>query len=299
MKILITGGTGLIGTEISKQLLVSRHEVVYYSRNPGKNEFGIREFAWDPDKGDIDPEGLEGVNSIINLAGAPLDKRWTPQYKSSILRSRVDSTRLLFNTVQKHRFPVKSLASASAVGYYPHDYDRLYTEEDPPGSDFLSTVTQKWEKEAQNFESLGIRTLRCRIGIVLSKDGGAFPEIARPVKFGVGAALGNGRQWLPWIHIADVAGIFIHLLENDNLQGACNVVGPTNVTNKELTARIAQAVNRSLFMPNVPAFALKLAFGEMARTVLISNKVSNQKVASGGYSYKFPELNAALRDLVS
>lgn len=298
MKILITGGTGLIGTEISKQLLEKNHEVVYLSRHPGKNDFQIREFAWNPGKGEIDTSTLDGVDAIVNLAGASLNKRWTPQYKNTILRSRVDSTRLLYTSLEKNSHQVKTLVSASAVGYYPHDYQRSFNEGDPPGRDFLSTVCQKWEQEAQHFTNLGLRVVRCRIGIVLSEKGGALAEMAKPARLGLGSPLGSGKQWMAWIHLSDVAGIFIKALEDEKISGVVNTVGPENVTNAQLIREVAKVLQRPFMMPNVPAWALKLALGEMSRIVLISNKVGNDKIASAGYTYRFTDLQAALRDLL-
>lgn len=298
MKILITGGTGLIGTEITRQLQAKNHQVVYLSRSPGKNELGVKEYAWDPDKGGIDESAFENIGAIINLAGANLNKRWTPQYKSLILRSRVDSTRLLFETVQKKNIPLKAFVSASAVGYYQHSFQKLHTEGDPPGNDFLSLVCQKWEQEAQNFELLNIRTVRCRIGIVLSKDGGALPAIAKPVKLGLGAPLGKGKQWMPWIHLEDVAAAFVHCLENENCHGVYNLAGTYNVTNNELTREVSKVLHRPYFMPAVPSLALKLVMGEMATIALSSTKADNGKLVSSGFTYRFSDLNHALSDLL-
>lgn len=288
----------MIGREISKQLLEKGHEMVWLSREPRSNSLNIREYEWDPDKGTIDATAFEGVDTIINLAGATLNQRWTPTYKSEIIRSRVDSLRLLYDTIHEKGFSVKNLLSASAVGYYPHDYEKEYTEGDAPGNDFLSMVCQKWEQEAQNFEHLNIRVVRCRIGIVLSDKGGALKELEKPIRYGLGAALGNGRQWMAWIHLADVAGIFVFLTEHPNLSGVYNVVGPSNITNGQLTKAVATVLHKPHFLPKVPSVMLKLALGEMSRIVLISNKVSNRKISEAGYQYKFPELQPALQDLL-
>ncbi len=298
MKILITGGTGLIGTEISKLLLTEEHEVVYLSRKPGRNKLGIMEYGWDPDKGTLDERAWEGVTAVINLAGAPLNKRWTASYKSEILRSRVDSTRLLFNSAQKHAIRLNAFVSASAVNYYPHSYERLYTEDAAPGSDFLSMVCQKWEQEAQNFEQLDIRTVRCRIGIVLSRKGGALAEIIKPAKFGLGAPLGNGKQWQSWIHIEDVARAFVEVLEDDTYQGPVNVVAPTPVSNRELSRLTAEALSKPHFVPAVPALALKLALGEMATIVLASAKADNAVLREHDFSYRHAHLKEALQNLL-
>lgn len=299
MKILITGGTGQAGTSLSRKLLQKGHEVIYLSRNPGHNALGIKEFAWDVDRETYDPKAFENIDSIINLAGAPISKRWTPEYKSEILRSRVDGTRLLYKAVQKEKVPLKSIISASAVGYYPNDPKLMYSENDAPGSDFLSMVTQKWEQEAQNFETLGVRTVRVRIGVVLSKEGGALPAILKPLKYGFGAPLGDGQQWMSWIHINDLAGIITHLLENDNIQGVYNAVAPNPATNEELTKIAAKVLGKPLWLPNVPAPALKFALGEVATTALASNKVSSYKIENAGYKFEFPRLKEALEDLLN
>ncbi len=298
MKVLISGGSGLIGKEISKQLIAKNHEVVWLSRHPGSNSLNIKEYHWDTDKGTMDKDALEGVDTIINMAGAPISERWTPAYKSEIIRSRVDSIRLLFTVIQKNKFPVKSFISASAVGYYPHDYHREFTEDSPPGKDFLSLVCQKWEQEVKHFKSLDIRTARCRIGIVLSELGGALPEIAKPIKYGVGAPLGSGKQWMPWIHLKDVAGIFVFIAENENLSGVYNAVGPYNVTNAELTKATAFVLNKPLFLPKVPKFMLKLALGDMHQMVVNSNKASNKKISDAGFQYQHNQLESALEDLL-
>lgn len=298
MKVLVTGGSGLIGHEISKQLLAKKHQVVWLSRHPGGNNLHIKEYHWDVDKGTVDISAFEDVDTIINLAGAPISSRWTPKYKSEIIRSRVDSVRLLFTTIQKNKLAVKHFISASAVGYYPHNFEKEFSEEAAPGSDFLSLVCQKWEQEVQHFKSLGIRTARCRVGIVLSNDGGALPQMAKPIKLGVGAPLGSGKQWMPWIHIADVAGIFVYLAEHQNLSGVYNAVGPYNITNAQLTKAIAKIVHRPLFLPAVPKAVLKLALGDMAQMVVNSNKVSNQKINQAGYTYTFNKLEDALEDLL-
>lgn len=297
MNVLITGGTGLIGTAISKVLLEKGHELAYLSRKPSDNALNIPEYEWNVEAGKLDSNAFNNVNAIINLAGAPIFKRWTPPYKSEILRSRVDGTRLLFEQIQKHNIGLKAFVNASAVGIYPNSFTKEFTEEDAPGDDFLSLVCQKWEQEAQNFEQLNIRTVRMRIGIVLSRKGGALPQMATPVRFGAGAPLGSGKQWVPWVHISDLATMFVHALENENIKGAVNAAGPHNVTNATLTKKIADVLHKPLFLPKVPEFALKLAMGEMAQAILASNKVSTQKIQQAGFTYQYSSLDAALDDL--
>jgi uncharacterized protein (TIGR01777 family) len=297
MKILISGGSGLVGQVLSQLLLKKNYEVAWLSRKAGHNKLGIKEHAWNVESGEIDPKALENTEAIINLAGAPISDRWTPQHKSAVLRSRVDGTRLLFNSVQKHKTPLKAFISASAVGYYPNSFTQVFTEDDPPGSDFLSLVCQKWEQEAQNFEELNIRTVILRVGIVLSAKGGALPKIAAPIKLWAGAPLASGKQVMPWIHITDLAQQFVFALENENMQGAYNACGPSNATNAAFTKAVAKILNKPLILPKVPAFALKLLLGEMAETVLASNPCSNKKITATGFTYQYPQLPAALANI--
>jgi len=297
MKVLISGGSGLLGRAITKDLLAKGHTVAWLSRHSGQ-EGEVKKFAWNPDRGEIDQEAIAFADAIINLAGASIAKPWTPHYKNEILRSRVDGTRLLYEACRKANKQLSAFISASASGYYPNDPEKLYDENAAPGSDFLSLICQKWEQEALNFENLGIRTLRMRIGIVLDAKEGALSQIARPVKLGFGAALGTGKQWMPWIHIKDLAGIFIHVLLNDQItSGAYNATGSKSATNIELTKLVARRLNRPLWLPPVPEFVLKLILGEMSAIALASTQCSAQKIIETGYKYQYPELENALKDL--
>ncbi len=298
MKVLISGGSGLIGREISEQLLRKGHQVGWLSRSSIKENPQIQVFSWDPDRMEIDPAAIEFADAVINLAGASIAERWTPHYKNIILRSRVDGTRLLFNRFREDGKSLKAFVSASAVGYYPNSEDELFTEDSAPGSDFLSLICQKWEQEAQNFEELNIRTVRLRIGIVLDPEEGALSQMAAPLKWGFGAPLGNGKQWMPWIHRYDLAAMFVHALENESVStGVYNAVGPKNLRNAELTTTLAKVLKKPLFLPPVPAFMLKLLLGEMAAIALASTKCSNSKICSTGFQYQFTSLESALKEL--
>ncbi len=298
MKFLISGGSGLIGKAITQQLLQEKHEVAHLSRTSAAGK--IPSFTWDPNKGTVDAAAFSWQPDIlINLAGAPINKRWTPAYKSKIVSSRVLSTRLLLESVQKHKANIKAFVSASAVGYYPSSFEESFSESASAGSDFLSEVCIAWEREANLFKQLNIRTAICRVGIVLAKEGGALPAITAPVKLGFGAPLASGDQWMPWIHIQDVARVFIEAALNPKAQGPINAVGPYNVTNKALTKACARTLHKPLWLPRVPAFALKLALGEMAETALSSNKVKNDKLQALDFSYNFSTLEEALQDLLA
>lgn len=298
MNVLITGGTGLIGQEISKQLLAKGHIVKWLSRHPKNNSLGIDEFKWDTEEKSIDLKAFKGVDTIINLAGAPINARWTHSYKREIISSRVNSIYLLTKIIKDHNFQVKTFISASAVGFYPHDYDKEHNEEHEAGLDFLSEVCKQWEEAVHQSHMSDMRTLICRIGIVLSNEGGALAEMVKPIKMGFGAPLGNGKQWMPWIHIKDIAGIFIFLAEQSKLEGIFNGVGPSNITNAALTKDIAQVMGKPQFLPGVPGGLLKLALGEMAKMTLVSNKVSNAKIVEAGYEYHFNDVESALKDLL-
>ncbi len=298
MKVLISGGSGLVGREISRILIDKGHQVGWLSRNPAGSPKDIQGFYWDPDKMEIDLEALNFADAIIHLAGANIAKRWTPHYKDLILRSRVDGTHLLFEKIRQHSIKIDSFISASAVGYYPNSFDALYTEESAPGDDYLSLICQKWEAEVEKFEALGIRSIRMRIGIVLDSNEGALAQMAAPLKWGFGAPLGTGNQWMPWIHRFDLASMFVHALENTEISsGVYNAVGPENLRNKDLTKTLAKVLNRPLFLPPVPEFVLKLYLGEMSAIALASTKCSNAKIVATGFEYRFSNLEAALKDL--
>lgn len=297
MKVLITGGSGLIGTAITQELLDAGHEVVHLSRRPN-NKARVKQYLWDIDKQILDPKSFQDTHAIINLAGATLNHRWTPEYKSLILRSRVDGTRLLCDSLQELPHQVETFISASAAGYYPSDLQKIFEETDAPGSDFMSLICEKWEAEALRIEELGIRTIRSRIGIVLSDKGGALPAMAKPVRYGAGAALGSGRQLMSWIHINDLAKMFLHVLQHKETSGAYNFVGPNPLTNKKLTEAIARALAKPLILPAVPAIALKLVLGEMAEIVLRSNGLDHKRIGASGFEWEFNEIQPALSDLL-
>jgi len=298
-KILVTGGTGLVGQKIIELLRKQgAHEVFILSRNPDPLA-EVKEFYWDIHKKEIDESALN-VDFIIHLAGAGVaDKRWTEDRKQEILDSRVESTKLLFEEVKEKKIPLKGFISASAVGYYGFgNAKHTYTEDHTPADDFLAMVVQKWEEEVFNFSTLDIRTVALRIGIVLSEEGGALEKMVPPVKFGVGAPLGSGKQMMSWIHIDDLARMFVWSIENESLKGVYNAVAPNPVSNKEMTRKIAKVLGKPLILPNVPSLALKLALGEMAEMVLNGNKVSSDKIEETGFLFDYPELEPALESLL-
>lgn len=300
MRILITGATGLIGTHINK-LCEEKGIAVNYlttSKDKIKKLPDYKGFFWDPDNGIIEEECFRDVDAVIHLAGASVAKRWTESYKQEIIESRVKTADLLFRTIQKFNFQIPRFISASAIGIYPSSLQKLYTENDTIMDDsFLGEVVVKWEEAADEFKGLGIEVTKIRIGLVLAKEGGALPKMKDPASFNVGAAFGSGKQWQSWIHIEDLAGIFLYVLENE-LDGVFNGVGPNPVTNKELVNEIAHRMGKSIWLPNIPSFALKMALGEMATVVLSSQRVSSDKIEEVGYCFQYKNLPKALEDLV-
>jgi uncharacterized protein (TIGR01777 family) len=296
--ILITGASGLVGTRLTEILLDKGYLVAHLGR--AKREGRVKSFVWNVDNFAIEPSALKGITTIIHLAGAGVaDKRWTEKRKKEILDSRVNSSRLLYEELKKGHHQVTEFISASAVGYYGVDDEKTFTEDDSPAKDFMAEVTRRWEEEVKNIESLGIRTVNMRTGIVLSARGGALKQMMTPIKLFAGAPLGSGQQNIPWIHIDDICQMYVKAMEDDSMIHAYNAVGPSSVTNTELTKAIAKILKRPLFLPNIPAFVLKLVLGEMAFYVLNGAKVSSEKIQKAGYQFKFKTLEDALKNLLA
>ncbi|WP_439153200.1 TIGR01777 family oxidoreductase [Winogradskyella sp.] len=300
MTVLVTGATGLIGQEIVKQCHNEGIKVHYLTTSKSKlsTEANYKGFYWNPNTNKIDHTCFEGVSAIINLVGASISQRWTDDYKREILESRTKTAQLLQETIKANNYTIDYVVSASAIGVYPTSLTNYYEEGFSEVSDsFLGEVVEKWETAIEGFKSLGCKVAKIRIGLVLAKDGGALPEIVRPIKFGAGAAFGNGEQWQSWIHLEDLAGIFLYALKY-NLEGVFNGVAPNPVSNKELTKLAANILQRPLILPNIPKFAMKLILGEMHILLFESQRVSSQKIENKGYSFKFVNLRPALEDLL-
>lgn len=299
-KVLITGATGLIGNELVRQCHANGISVNYLTTSKEKieNSENYKGFYWNPQEEEIDEKAFNGVTAIINLVGASISKRWTDSYKKVILESRVESMELIYKTLTKIDHNIVHFISASGVNIYPNSKTKLYTEEDEEvGDGFLAKVVVAWEAAAAKFKALGMEVSKVRTGVVLAKDDGAFPMLVKPIKLGVGAPLGSGDQWQSWIHLEDIAGIYLFLLQNQ-LEGIYNAVAPNPVQNKKMTKMIAAKLDSPLWMPNVPAVALKLLLGEMAVLVLEGQLVSSHKIEQIGYQFKFYNLENALQDLL-
>lgn len=295
--ILITGGSGLIGRELTTALLNRGYQVSHLSRHPG-NDPRIKTFLWDIAKGQIDEECLDGIDTIVHLSGAGVaDKRWTKKRKEEIINSRVMSIGLLYQLIKRKPNQVKSVISASGISYYGDRGDDLITENTAPANDFLGRCCILWEQAVDQGKAMSLRIVKYRTGIVLTKAGGALPTLAKPIRLGVGAALGTGKQWIPWIHITDTVNMYLKAIEDENLSGVFNMVAPQPVTNKKLTQAVARQLHRPYWMPNVPAFVIRLLFGEMGTVVLASVRSSSFKIEEAGFNFKYPIIEDALKEL--
>ena len=295
--ILITGGTGLLGKQLTDALIIKGHNVSHLSRKPGNNA-AVKTFLWDVNKGTIAPECIDGIDTIIHLAGEGIAaKKWSQERKKQLVESRTQSVALIYNLLRSKLHTVKHIISASATGYYSDRGDELLTETSPPAHDFLGECCILWEKAVDEGAELGLRVVKFRTGVVLTPQGGALPLMALPVKLFVGSALGSGKQWIPWIHHQDVVDMYLFAVENENLSGVYNMAAPNPVTNLELTRAIAKQLHRPLWAPRVPGFALKLLMGEMSTIVLGSTKVSAAKIEGAGFKFGFPDVEGALREM--
>jgi uncharacterized protein (TIGR01777 family) len=298
--ILLTGGTGLIGRKLTDLLLNKGYQINHLSREPGTNP-EVNTFVWDVHKGQIDEHCIDGVDTIVHLAGANVSEgHWTDKRKKEIIESRTKSIGLIYKLLKsKPQHTVETVISASGTGYYGDQADTLLTENSAPGADFLANVCLQWEHAVDAGESLGLRLVKFRTGVVLDTEGGALPVLAKPIRFGLGAPVGNGKQWMPWIHIDDVTGMYLYAIENDDITGNYNMVAPNPATNRQLTAAIAKELHRPLWLPKVPGFVLELALGEMSSMVLGGQKASAQKIEEAGFKFKYPTLTWALKELFS
>ena len=298
-KVLITGATGLIGSEIVKVCHDQNIAVNYLTTSKDKltTEENYKGFYWNPDKKEIDAACFEGVDAIINLVGATISKRWTDGYKKEIITSRTETAQLIKDTIKANKFPLKQIVSASAIGVYPDSLTNYYEEDfDGVSSSFLGKVVKKWEAAVDEFQQLGVSVAKIRIGLVLSEKGGALPEMAKPIKLGAGAPFGSGDQWQSWIHIEDLAKIFVFAVTN-KLTGIYNGVAPNPVNNTEVTKTVARVLDKPLILPNIPKFAMKLVLGDMHILLFESQRVSSEKIENAGFNFVFHHLEAAIQDL--
>ena len=301
MKVLITGATGLIGTQLVSLLLQNGISVNYLTTSKNKivNELNYNGFYWSPEQGIIDENCLMGVDSIINLAGANISKRWTNSYKQEIIESRLLSSALLFKALKSNPNQVKQIVSASGTSIYPNSdsiiYDENSTQVNPS---FLGNVVIKWEESTDKFASLGLKVCKLRTGIVLSSKGGALVEMLKTIQLGLGSSFGSGKQIQSWIHIHDIAALYYFAINND-LDGVYNAVSPNPVTNEELTFTIAKVLKKPLFMPNIPKFMMSLFLGEMHELLFENRNLSAKKIIDKGFVFKYKTIGEALKNILA
>ncbi|KAA5532463.1 TIGR01777 family protein [Taibaiella lutea] len=301
--VIITGGTGTIGTRLSNLLIKRGYNVIIFTRNiSNKKPDKISYVHWDVDKGIIDRESIENADYIINLAGASVaEKSWTEERKKLILESREKAGALLVKALTEIPNKVKAVVSASASGYYGPDnllsLNDGFTEDDPAGTDFLAAVCKQWEESIEPVTELGKRLVILRTGLVMSKKGGAYKEFTKPLKYRVAAVLGNGRQMQSWIHEDDICNMYLFAIENEKLSGAYNAVAPQPVNNKTLIFSIARACHKFFIPVFVPRFVINIMLGELATEVLKSANLSAKKIEQAGFSFMYPEIMEAAEDL--
>ena len=296
--VLITGGYGLIGRALTQRLLAKGYEVRLLSRNPKSND-QVKAYRWDVDSNYIDTKALD-VDCIIHLAGENIAaSRWTAQRKQAVIDSRVKSTALLYKALMSLEKRPQLFIAASATGYYGAvTNERIFTEDDPASNDFLGQTCIQWETAVDQVSQLNMRVVKLRTGVVLSARGGALEKMVMPVKLGIGSAIGSGKQYFPWIHLDDLCSMYIYAIENTSLNGAYNAVSPEFIDNRHFTKTLAKVLKRPFVFPAVPAFVLRLLFGELAVVLLEGSRVSAEKIQQAGFAFSFTNSTEALKDLL-
>ncbi|MHA6727180.1 TIGR01777 family oxidoreductase [Chryseobacterium sp. A301] len=295
--LLIAGGTGFIGKHLTQYLLQKGHVIHALTRTKksSKNE-NLHFFQWDIEKGIIDEKAFEGVDVLINLTGANItEKRWTAKRKKEIVDSRVESINLLFKYVRQLENKPTALISSSAVGYYGAvTTEQVFTELSPNGTDFLAYICKEWENAAFQFNQLGIRTIVLRKGIIIGKEGGMYAKTASLAKWSINTALGNGKQFMPWIDIRDLIRLYEFILSESELSGIFNTVSTQPISMNEFSKLLLRSFGKKSFLPNAPKFIIQLMFGEMAAMLLEGSKVSNEKIIDAGFVFQYDTMESAL-----
>jgi hypothetical protein len=297
--VLITGGTGLVGTHLARKLRQKGFRVALLSRSK-KNSKETTSYFWDPEKEEIEKEALITANYIVHLAGANiLEKRWTKKRKQLIIDSRVKTANLLFKKIKEFDAKPTAFISASAIGYYGSiTSEHIFEESDPPAPGFLGETCRLWENAADQFSQHGIRTVKIRTSPVLAKDDGALKTILIPVRLGIAAPLGSGKQYMPWIHIDDLCNIYVKAIEDQQMVGAYNAAAPGHTTNKEFMAAVAHTLQKPFWFPNVPGVLTRILLGELGDAALKGSRISSEKIQKAGYIFQFTSLESALKDLL-
>lgn len=299
MKILITGGSGLVGTSLTKVLLELNYDVAILTRNPSIKR-DVKQYFWDPSKLLIDEDAFIDVDCVVHLAGTNIsNRRWTKKQKTEIYSSRVESAEFLYQKIKELDIPLKSFVTSSAVGYYGTIIsDKIYTEQDHNSDDYLGQLCSHWETKADQFVNLGCKVSKVRTGIVLSSKGGALPKMTFPINWYIGAALGSGKQFIPWIHIDDLCAIYTSLINEYIPSGVYNGVAPVAITNNDLISIIAEVLNKPLWLPNIPSWVLKIIFGEMSSILINGSRISSKKLIQSGFQFNYISFTSAIQNLI-
>lgn len=298
MKILLTGGTGLIGQMFIKAVLEKEHELIVLSRKKRQSSHRLTYAVWNPEDETSIVSEADGVDAVVNLAGEPIAaKRWSKAQKEKMLTSRVNATQILARSIQKASKKPSVFINASAIGFYGPRGNELLDEAAPAGSGFLTDLCKAWEAHAIRVADFGVRVVRLRIGIVLAREGGALQKMLPPFQLGIGGWLGSGNQWMSWIHVRDVVRLILFCLKTNRIQGAVNATAPQPVTNKAFSMVLAQTIHRPCVAP-VPEFALKLLLGEMAALLLTGQRVIPKKASELGFSFRHSDIRNALESLL-
>lgn len=300
MKIFLTGGTGFIGRSLTHLLVQRGHSVIILTRHPEKRDLFQQDVSFvegNPTKAGRWQERLKESEVVVNLAGASIFERWTKANKQNILNSRILTTRHIVDALSQRKQSEVHLINASAIGYYGFHQDEPLDENSPPGSDFLASVTKRWEAEALKAEAFNVRVVLCRFGIVLGRKGGALSKLLPVFKFGLGSRLGNGKQWFSWIHEKDLANVLLYVLLHEDLKGPVNCTAPHPVRNREMTKILGTVLKRPTVLPLVPSLVLKMMLGEFAESLLRGQRVIPAKLEALNYRFLFPKIQQALKNL--
>lgn len=293
--VLITGGTGLVGSKLTKKLAEKQFSVSYLSRSPSSNRPGVQVYEWKQKAPIVEEKTFKDAQYIVHLAGANIgDKRWSESQKKILVESRLDSSEFLFTKLKEHGKNIKAVISASAIGIYGDHGAEWVDETTENGKGFLPELCKRWESSVLKIQELGIRTVILRFGVVLSGRGGALPKMVKPIKYWAGAPIGNGEQYISWIHIDDLCNIIIKAMEDTTMSGIYNAVAPSPVTNFEFTRMLANFMEKPLYLPKIPKIIFKLMFGEMSQILLDSIRVKPERLLQSGYTFIHPKLDTAL-----
>ncbi|MFT9601130.1 TIGR01777 family oxidoreductase [Mesobacillus sp.] len=296
MKIAITGGTGLVGQALSSHLIQAGHQVSILTRNSSESQSINSKYVQWLNPGDRPEKELEGIDAIVNLAGATINSKWTDEYKKKIIDSRLQATSEVKRFIEELPSKPSILVNASAVGYYGTSLSKEFTEQSNEGNDFLADTVGQWEASASEVQHMGVRHVLCRFGVILDKNAGALPRMVLPYKLFAGGKIGSGKQWLSWIHIEDVTRGIMFVIENTKVYGPVNFTAPSPVKMEQFGETLSRVINRPHWMP-VPSVALKILLGEMSILVLEGQRAIPEKLLNTGFTFRYPELEDALKEI--